>query len=69
MIKTRETTKKDIIQSFKKGKTVSELVLTTGIAKSTINDWLRDTRLDIESDDLKTLKKKYYKLVEEHNRI
>lgn len=65
-LKHERQQKKILFKVLKKGNTVSELVLTTGILKSTINDWLRDTRIDIESDDLKTLKKKYYKLVDEH---
>ncbi|MCK9330742.1 MAG: IS3 family transposase [Candidatus Cloacimonetes bacterium] len=69
MSKTREKTKKDIIKRFKKGETVSELILSTGIAKSTINDWLRETRLKIEDDDLKTLKKKYGTLADEHDKL
>src|SRR5690554_6522198 len=69
MIKTREKTKKEIIKRFKKGETVSELVLSTGIAKSTINDWLRETRLKIEDDDLKSLKKKYGTLADEYDRL
>lgn len=69
MSKTREKTKREIIKRFKKGETVLELILSTGIAKSTINDWLRETRLKIEYDDLKTLKKKYGTLADEHDRL
>lgn len=69
MSKTRNKTKKEIIKRFKKGVTVNELVISTGIAKSTINDWLRETRLKIEDDDLKSLKKKYGTLVDEYDRL
>ena len=69
MSKTREKTKREIIKRFKKGESVLELVLSTGIAKSTINDWLRETRLKIEDDDLKTLKKKYGTLADEYDKL
>ncbi|NLC96842.1 MAG: hypothetical protein GX675_04650 [Erysipelotrichaceae bacterium] len=39
------------IDDFKNGFTTKDLVDKYGYSKTTINDWLRPTRLEIEYDD------------------
>lgn len=65
----KDNLKKDIIQSYRTGSSVAYLVNQFGIAKSTINDWLRPVRLEIENDDLKQLSIKYSKLKKDFDKI
>ncbi|MDY0139351.1 MAG: IS3 family transposase [Candidatus Izemoplasmatales bacterium] len=58
-----------IIDDFKNGFTTKDLIDKYGYSKTTINDWLRPTRLEIEYDDLKSLRKKYSFLCKEHEKM
>lgn len=66
---TREILKNDVINDFKKGATTSNLIEKYGLPKSTINDWLRNTRLEIEGDSYKKLTFKYSKLYNDFEKI
>lgn len=57
------TIKLKIIDDFKNGFTTKELIDKYGYSKTTINDWLRPTRLEIENDDLKNLKKNIHPFI------
>ncbi len=63
------TIKLKIIDDFKNGCTSKELIDKYGCSKTTINDWLRTTRLEIGDDDLKSLRKKYSSLCKEHEKM
>ena len=66
---TRITLKKKIIKEFKKGETTNNLVKKYNIPKSTVNDWLRNVRLKIEDDTIRTLSNKYSKLYTEYEKV
>lgn len=66
---TIESLRKKIIREFKKGETTNDLIIKYNLPKSTINDWLRNTRLKIENDSIKELSKKYSKLYDEFEKI
>lgn len=68
-MKTKEELKDDVINDFKKGSTTSDLIVKYGLPKSTINDWLRNTRLKIEDDSYKKLTFKYSKLYKDFKKI
>lgn len=66
---TRISLKKKIIKEFKKGKTTNDLIKKYNLPKSTINDWLRNVRLKIEDDTIRTLSNKYSKLHSEYEKV
>jgi len=55
----------NVIKDFNNGFTTKELIDKYGYSKTTINDWLRPTRLEIENDGLKDLRKKFSTLSKE----
>ncbi len=58
--------KKDVIKDFKKGLTTKDLIKKYGLAKSTINRWLRPIRQNIAHLNYKELTNKHLKLIKEH---
>ena len=58
--------KKDVIKDFKKGLTTNDLIEKYGLAKSTINDWLRPVRQNVEHLNYKQLTNKHLKLIKEY---
>ena len=59
----------NIIKDFKVGFTTKELMDKYGFSKTTINDWLRPTRLEIENDSLNELRKKFSSLSKEFEKV
>lgn len=55
--------KKLVIRDFKNGLSTNDLISKYGFSKSTINEWLRPVRLNIEHLNYKTLTIKYSKLL------
>ncbi|MDY0115590.1 MAG: hypothetical protein RBS76_03720, partial [Acholeplasmatales bacterium] len=55
----------NVIKDFNNGFTTKDLIDKYGYSKTTINDWLRPTRLEIENDGLKELRKKFSTLSKE----
>lgn len=55
----------NVIKDFNNGFTTKELIDKYGYSKTTINDWLRPTRLEIENNGLKELRKKFSTLSKE----
>ncbi|HOF43223.1 MAG TPA: IS3 family transposase [Bacilli bacterium] len=58
--------KKQVIRDFKNGLSTNDLISKYGFSKSTINEWLRPVRLNIEHLNYRTLTIKYSKLLKNH---
>ncbi len=57
--------KKEVIRNFKNGLSTKDLIKKYGLAKSTINDWLRPIREDIAHLNYKELTNKHLKILKE----
>lgn len=57
--------KKQVIRDFKNGLSTNDLISKYGFSKSTINEWIRPVRLNIEHVNYKKLTSKYSKLLKE----
>lgn len=58
--------KKQVIRDFKNGLSTNDLISKYGFSKSTINEWVRPVRLNIEHLNYKKLTSKYSKLLKNH---
>ncbi len=58
--------KKQVIRDFKNGLSTNDLIIKYGFSKSTINEWLRPVRLNIEHLNYKKLTSKYSNLLKKH---